>query len=342
MQFLKIEKNTKLLDLSKYVGYRNVDAVLHMNETPRVPNVGSTFYKICDDKIANSTFGDDPDAALARKESILNTFTQDSDIFELAASQGSRGWKLLDAMGTFYSYMKIPESVTIPDSSLVLGNKQAVPEVIYSRVMTNIRDKQRVDLAVFNNYSAAKQTNIEDTTFANYGDGGPMQWFNLPWGKITLYSSLSGETVEFPVYPEEIGDGVKANYTTMPDLIYQYEPWQLYQSSGPRTQDFTFDFHRDMWTGDHRDGKSNDLIRACEANCYPEYKGSSVYTSLVTLYIAGEPLITGVLTEVSTQWDGPLSQFDGWYLHCVLKLSITEVAPQPLNYTSVRRKPLIG
>ena len=147
--------------------------------------------------------------------------------------------------------------------------------------------------------------------------------------------------IDFPVYPEELSDQRTANFDQMPQLLYQYEPWYLYTSSGPRQNTFTFIFHRDMWTGDHRNGGANILIRFCEANCYPEYRGSSVISSIVTLYVSGSALISGVLTEVNVDWSGPIGQ-DGFYLYCELQLTIIEVSPEVLNFTSVLNKPLIG
>ena len=96
-----------------------------------------------------------------------------------------------------------------------------------------------------------------------------------------------------------------------------------------------------MWTGDHRDGKANELIRICEANCYPEFNGSMVNTSTVTLYVKGNALISGVLVDVHKTWDGPIG-LDGWYLMCNLSLEIIEVSPTALNYNVVKNKPLIG
>ena len=57
------------------------------------------------------------------------------------------------------------------------------------------------------------------------------------------------EMLAFPVYPEELDDGVVANYEDMSEMLYQYEPWKVYKSSGPREMTFTFNFHRDMWSG---------------------------------------------------------------------------------------------
>ena len=144
----------------------------------------------------------------------------------------------------------------------------------------------------------------------------------------------------FPVYPEGFEDGYVANYEEMPEMLYQYEPWKVYKSSGPREITFTFEFHRDMWTGDHRDEHANALVRGCQANCFPEYDGSLVNVPLVTLYMHGQNLITGVMTTCKVNWKGPIG-LDGFYLMCELTIGITEVSPTPLNYTTVRNKRLI-
>jgi hypothetical protein len=146
--------------------------------------------------------------------------------------------------------------------------------------------------------------------------------------------------MDFPVYPEDYDDGVIATYDTMPDMLYQYEPWLLYKGSGPRTPSLVFKMHRDMWTGDHRDGKCNELVRFCQAQCYPQYTGAAVNTAISTLYIEGHPYISGVITEEKHTYSGPIG-LDGFPLVCELTLTFTEVAKMPLTYDTVRRKGLI-
>lgn len=337
MQLLRITPDTKLSDVTRLVGARNVETLLHVNDVPRGPNVGKAFVDTCNRKIDEAD-----EVNPERKLAILNTLTQDSDIFEATALASQSGWKLFSYANTLPGYMRVPDSITVPDSSNVLGNHIPVPSDVYSKAIAAVeRAPHTVSPAIFNEYSSAKHANIVEVPGRYTSGNDPMQWFRIPWGEVTLFSSLSGERIDFPVFPEEVSNGVKANYTQMPDLLYQYEPWQIYNSSGPRTQSFTFNFHRDMWTGDHRDGRANDLIRACMANCYPQYKGSAVYSSIVTLYFSGHPLISGIMTDVTVDWDGPIGQ-DGWYLHCKLVITITEVAQEPLDFESVRRKPLIG
>ena len=99
--------------------------------------------------------------------------------------------------------------------------------------------------------------------------------------------------------------------------------------------------HRDMWSGDHSDGKANELIRFCEACCYPRFNGAAVNSGTVTLYIKGQPLISGIIEDVTVHWDGPILQ-DGWYGHFTLEITITEIASRALNYDVVKSMPLIG
>ena len=338
MQFLKIEDTTTLKQLSAVVGSRNVGHVLADNQLDRTPKIGQQLRDKCNN-IVNPSSGSRPAVGWQRKSTILNTFTQDSDIYEYACLQSENSWKVLDSLGTFPQMLKMPETIVLPSSNDTLGNREPVRSHIYDKVGAMLREEpHQIDPSVFNHYSTIKPSQLLSGTQSS---NNVFQWFHLPWGEITLYSSISKDSVDFPVYPEGLDDNTVANYTTMPDLLYQFEPWQIYTGSGPRSNSYVFDFHRDMWTGDHRDGKANELIRFCQANCYPEYNGSAVDVPTVTLYVAGQPLISGILTGAPVEWDGPIG-LDGWYLHCKLTLQITEVAQQPLNYTTVRNKSLIG
>lgn len=333
MQFLTLDKETKLKDFSDEVGSRNADYILAANSIDRSPNIGKKFYESCE-----ATKKSTENISWQRKSQILNTFTQDSDIFETAALLGENDWKVLSALGTFPGMVKVPDSITLPDSVNILGNGQGVKSEIYNKAMKSLEEHNYVDPSIFNEYSNIKNSKIAEGASHS---SSTFSGFNLPWGQVTLASSIGDDSVDFPVYPEEISDSRNANYTTMPDLLYQYEPWQLYNSSGPRTNTYLFHFHRDMWTGDHRDGKANELIRYCEANCYPAFNGSAVNVPTVTLYIAGSPLIHGVMTQVDTRWDGPIG-LDGYYLNCELSITITEVSETALNYNVIKGKSLIG
>lgn len=337
MQLLSINKDTTLSDLYEEFGDA-LDRFLHLNGVKRVPKIGKAFIDRCNEMISDLS-----EVTYDQKISLLNGLTTDSDIFEYAALMDDIGWKILSACNTLPEMMRVPDSIRLQDSTEVMGNGESVPSGIYNKVMQFFKNGQEVNPSVFNEYSVATTPGAFDATVSTGSSGGTevFQWFKIPWGEVTLHSSIDDSRIDFPVYPEELGDGVKANYTTMPEMLYQYEPWQIYQSSGPREMSFSFHFHRDMWTGDHRDGKANELIRACEANCYPEYKGSAVNSSIVTLYIHGNPIISGIMTSVTPHWSGPLG-LDGFYLECKLDISITEVSETKLDFYTIKNKPLIG
>lgn len=334
MQYLIINENARLSDIANIVGDRNVEAILAANNLNRVPNIGQVLNQTYQSILSNASEVDPQ-----RKSTLLNSFSSDSDIFEYAALLDEAGWKILSTIDAFQNTLKIPETIVLPDMTEVLGNGIHISTEIYKSVMNMLSSPPySIDPGVFNEYSTIRNVRPtgEDKSY-----GPTTNWFPLPWGKITLYSSLSNQSIDFPVYPEEMQDGRVANYTTMPDMLYQYEPWYLYESSGPRSNTYTFNMHRDMFTGDHRDGRANELIRFCEANCFPNYSGAAVVTPTVTLYIMGQPLISGILTECRTKWDGPIG-LDGWYLHFTLELTITEISKEALSYSTVRQKPLIG
>jgi len=340
MQFWRIDSSTKLSELSALVGSRNVDQVLHYNGIERAPNFGQKFEEMCNSTIASITEPVD----YQRKQSVLNTFAGDYDVFEEAALSSATNWKLLSAKNTFPMCVKLPDTIVVPDSTRILGNGQSVPPKVFRQAMDMLKNvPHTIDPTIFNDYSTVLSRRLIDANSSKLFYGcEAFSGFNIPWGDIRLYSSLDpDEFADFPVYPETVTDGRKANLQEMPDLLYQYEPWYVYSTSGPRTNTYSFDFHRDMWNGNHNMNGANQLIRFCEAQCYPEYVGSSVNYPTVTLMVKGQILITGVMTDVSVDWDGPIGH-DGWYLHCKLSLTITEVSNRPLNHAVVKFMGVIG
>lgn len=333
MQYLKITKDLTLSDLSNIVGERNVDSVLNANMLDRTVNIGEEFFSRTLEDVA---------VDFQQKLNVLNQFVGDSDLYEKTALGTEDSWRSLAQYNCFTDAMRIPEDVHLAPSEVVLGNGEPVSDRVYRACTRSLIDEHYIDPTIFSDYNASLVGGSYGvTTNGVTASGEPWQWFKLPWGEIGLYSSISEEMLYFPVYPEELGSGYTANYEDMPEMLYQYEPWKVYKSSGPREITFTFKFHRDMWTGDHRDEHANALIRGCQANCFPEYDGSLVNVPLVSLYIHGNNYITGVMTDCKVNWSGPIG-LDGFYLMCELSFTIVEVSPEPLNYTTVKNKGLIS
>lgn len=343
MKYLQITPETTLSEISDIVGERNIDYVLNANGLTRSVNIGKQLFSR---DLSGSTDSQ-------TKMAILNTLVGNSDVFEKAALGTDADWVSLYKYGTFPDCIMIPDEIAVSLSSMMYGNGEPVLDIIYDKCNTSLKEFGEIDPLIFTEYSVISanfgvSTGNGDGTTDNFSfdangasTKNPFEWFQIPWGKISLYSSISNDKVDFPVYPEEISDGYSATYDQMPNLLYQYEPWQVYKSSGPRTNTYTFHMHRDMWTGDHRDGLANKLVRYCESNCFPDYNGSAVNAPTVTLYMNGENLITGVLNSVKVDWSGPLG-LDGFYLELKLTLDITEVSKEPLNYNTVKAKGLIS
>jgi hypothetical protein len=323
-----------MVELRKAVGSRNVTEVLSLNRIPTTPYVGKAL-----EDAYNTTVSTTATLTHERKIVVLNSVSSDADVFESVSMLDEDGWKYMSAANSLPGMLRMPDTLILPSRPDILGGtSKAISRSIYNKAVGYLKAGLNIDPIIFNKYNSTTRARpVSGTTTA----GSSMQWFKIPWGEVTLYSSLSNSSVDFPVYPEEYEDGYVANYDTMPDMLYQYEPWPVYKSSGPRSNDLTFKMHRDMWSGDHRDGKCNELIRFCQANCFPVYNGATVNTATVVLYIAGKPLIRGILTSVKTQYSGPIG-LDGFPLYVEMTLNITEVSSEPLNYYSVMMKGLIG
>lgn len=338
LKYLEINKKTTLSELADKIGDKNVEQVLAVNGLTRSPNIGKQFSDMCE-LARKSGASDNSSTFWRKKKTVLNTMTQDSDVFEKAAIMSDSDWNVMASVMTFPSTIRIPDNIELPDSTDILGNSVPIAKDIYEKAMSQLEnDPHTIDPGIFNEFSTIKNSKIIDQR--SRVNQGTTQ-FNIPWGKITLHSSISGDSIDLPCYPEEVEDSRKANYSTMPDIIYQYEPWYVFDSSGPRSNTYKIDAHRDMWTGDHRDGKANEMIRFFQSNLYADYNGSTVNTPIVTLYVEGSALITGIMTDVTVNWDGPIG-LDGWYLHFTMTFSITEVSQKALNYNSVKQLPVIS
>lgn len=335
--FLQIPNNLTLSQLSSYVGSQQVGQVLNVNGLVRQKDISGQFESKCND--IKRTAGT---VSWKRKAELLNMFSTDSDVFEYAATQSEDGWKVLSNLMTFDTALSIPETVDIVKYDDVLGNGKPVASEVYKRTMTSLEVNHRIDSSVFNDFSTMRPVSIGTSTQSNRSQvNGIFQSFNIPWGDVVFYSSLSDASIDIPVYPESLKDARLATYTTMPDVLYQYEPWYTYTSSGPREMSFDFHMHRQLWTGDETDGKANELIRFVQASTYPRYSGSSVTSDICTLYVKGSPLIRGIVTGCEVEWTGPIGS-DGFYLEFTLSVTFVEVSSRELNYDTVKSLPLIS
>lgn len=352
MQYLTVTKDDTMVSIGKIVGQQNMDLLLAENSLARNPKIGKMWKDKCDKIVAETP----NEVTASRKSALLNNLVDSEEVFEKACLMDEDEWKVFSAIQAFPDAMRVPESIKLPYSTRVIGGTlgdvqaavignvqgvEPVSPVTYKAVMDSLKLTASISPSIFNTVNTSPAFVVEHE--AKIETPIPQYAYNLPWGKIMMYSSLLKEGIEFPVYPEGMEITRQANYTSMPDIIYQYEPWVVYESSGPREQSLVFHMHRDLWTGNHLDGNANKLIRFCEANTFPRYSGSSVLAPLVRFYISGSLFIQGVLTTTTVHWDqnSPIG-LDNWYLDFTLTLTIQEVSDAPLNIDSVLKKGIIG
>ena len=246
-------------------------------------------------------------------------------------SESQRVSSLSDQSKTTYTGGRVKQVSSSTSSSTA----DTVSSELYKNVVQDLRSSGTINTSRFS------ESNKNDLSLggANVTTNSSTIAFNIPWGKIQMYSTVLQELIDFPVYPDQVETGRQASYTSMPDIIYQYEPWITFQNSGPREQALDFHMHRDMWTGDHRDGLANKLIRFCEANTFADYNGSAVITPLIRFYVDGTLFISGVITSTRVTWSGPIG-LDNWYLEFTLSLAIQEISESALNVKSVYAREL--
>lgn len=367
MQFLLISKSDTLQSISRIIGAQNIDVLLAENGLRREPKIGKQWNEKCDNLLKTQP----NEISAARKSTLLNLLTDSQEVFEKACLLDEDGWKIFSAFQAFRDALRIPESVRLPYSSRIIGaaaqdvatgsigvsgyggnryrtaslsnNPQSEPisSATYRTVMSELKSSGEIKPEVFNKVNTSLPVSLDNARGSKIANKTPQYSFPLPWGKIQIVSSLLNEVLDIPAYPEQIDTSRSASYTAMPNLIYQYEPWIMYESSGPREQQLVFHLHRDMWSGNHLDGKANKLIKFCEANTFPRYNGSAVQAPTVRIYVSGSLFIAGVMTRTDVSWKGPIG-LDDWYLEFELTLSIQEVSDTRLNIDSVSRKNIIG
>lgn len=337
MKYVSISPDDTLITLTEKVGINNIDQLLADNGLSRVPNIGQVWSQRVEAIQSNTS-----SVEVTQKISILNTMIPNSDVYEMAALSGPNAWKVIAETNTFPAYLYVSDQIEgeLPESYNLIGNGISVSPEVYEAVNAQLLSDGSVDDSIFSAFGSVNVPRILATDTVRKAEN-PMSWFRIPQNEIILYSSITGEAMSIPAYPEDMSDARGASYITMPDLMYQYEPWQMYQGSGPKSGSYAFHLHRDMWTGDHTDGKANDLIRFCQAQVYAEYRGACVVSPTVALYIAGGCVINGVMTNVDVKWSGPRG-LDDWYLEFTLTLDITEVSKEALSYSVVRSKALIA
>jgi len=232
-----------------------------------------------------------------------------------------------------------PDKVHIPDhsplTSGVVGNGTAVPALTLRSALDAVDAGQ----APFSspNFAAMTQSLTVPQIVNGSGDNGGNWHITLAEEVGIAIDRATPAYMMIPCYPDGgIPDEFNANYEEMPEARHQYEPWQIYKSSGGRTVTAVFKLARVLWSGDYRDGHCENLIRYCQSAAYCNYLGALVDMPLVTL-ICGEYFkIRGHVHSVGVNWYGEFGE-DLKPLLADLKITIQEVSDTPLNADAIRR-----
>ena len=121
-------------------------------------------------------------------------------------------------------------------------------------------------------------------------------------GDYTAYirNNLTGTKIVFPVMPQNISEGINANFTQQ-DIIGASTPRIIYTSTAAKTISFSLQ----NLTEDYLATGFNSLleyVRALQAIVYPTYSSSGVVNAPdLTLYL-GNRDISVVCNNVSVSW----------------------------------------
>lgn len=152
----------------------------------------------------------------------------------------------------------------------------------------------------------------------------------------SCFITVNGATMAFPCYPESVDDSQTASYQPT-NILGRSEPFQIYTGSGPRSVNVSFTMHCEMVHGANSYQSNyeyvNSLVRLVESSCYPNY-GSGVAAIKCTLQVALNIRITGIITNVSTKWYGPI--IDNKYQMVDLSFSVTECTGAPKSQSDIR------
>lgn len=156
---------------------------------------------------------------------------------------------------------------------------------------------------------------------------------------ITLHRNGVQRTLWFPCYPDSVTDTNSANYSPQ-SILGRSEPFQYYTGSGPRTVSVSFEMHCEMCDDINY---VYGLVDEVQSACYPNY-GSAVAATKVTLHIARNININGIIPNVDTEFSGPIlnTTIDPYsqlpyprYAVVKLSFSVTEVTGNAFSSSNI-------
>lgn len=141
--------------------------------------------------------------------------------------------------------------------------------------------------------------------------------------------TVNGTTLYFPCFPESYSDSHTASVSPM-NILGRSEPFQIYQNSGPRTVSVSFRMDREMT----RTCEIGAIVGLVQSACYPI--GTYPIIPRCTLIIGNNCAITGIITDVSTDWGETI--IENMYMVATLQFSVTECTGKPKMQGEVASK----
>lgn len=146
-------------------------------------------------------------------------------------------------------------------------------------------------------------------------------------GGVTLI--INGVGFAIPCYPNSLSDSYNVTFNSA-SLFTSTEPYFVFNYSGPRTVNVSFQLHREM-RGIDNDGYIDAIAAAIEAATYPVNDGWM--GSEVILIVGAEIYIRGIIGgNVSVSYSGPI--IDGRHNLLDVSFSINEVTGGNQNFGS--------
>lgn len=152
---------------------------------------------------------------------------------------------------------------------------------------------------------------------------------NVPYCWLSVGDPPNRSGFVFPCAPESVSDSNQASYSSV-NILGRSEPFQYYTGSGPRTVSVAFKMHTDMCSDV---GYVYRITKIVESACYPDY-GNNIAATRCHLHLVDNIDITGIITNVSTQYSGPI--IDDMYAVIDLSFSVTEVTGTPFSRSQIR------
>lgn len=155
---------------------------------------------------------------------------------------------------------------------------------------------------------------------------------NIDWFSAFIASASSGignNVLPLPTIPESVSESLSVN-TVDQTIIARSAPIVMYSNTNARTVQFTFAVADDYMPTKGASGEQYTIvsyINALKSLEYPTYKTNEVVVPQCVLKL-GNIYLKGIVTSVSVQWKGPLSNIiaGGCFTRADISIQFKEVS----------------